>query len=307
MARERFDWSSFKAEGLAQVKQANEFIAEYERQGLVLTVRQLYYRFVAKDLIPNTFRSYKNFSNMIDMGRKRGLIDWSAIEDRTRNLAPPLAFTDAGHLMQNAPNWYKENPWLEQKYRPENWVEKEAQIGVVEKASYEMRAPYLACRGYLSQSEAYAAGKRFAKYRRDGYDPVVFYIGDHDPSGVDMSRDNFARVSMYAGFNVEFVRLALNMDQIELYDPPPQPVKDRDSRADGYKDIHGESSWELDALEPQIIIDLIQNALRERIDQSAWDATMAREAVERAKLQVVADYWDTALDAAEEERDRDEG
>lgn len=298
MAKERFDFTNGKPETLRLVAQANEFIAEYRAKGLSLTVRQLYYRFVARDIIPNTFRSYKNFASMLDMGRKRGQIDWNAIEDRTRNLATYSHYEDAREFVRYTPYWYAENHWLNQDYMPEVWVEKEAQIGVIEQACNEDHVPYLACRGYLSQSEAYAAGKRFQKYISQGRKPVVFYMGDHDASGVDMSRDNFERVSLYAGADIEFVRLALNMDQIEEYNPPPQPVKEGDSRKDKYREEHGDEVWEMDALEPQVIIDLISGAIAERKDEERWRESDEREELEKQKIRDIADNWNAALAAA---------
>jgi len=300
MAFETFDTTKFRPAGLKMLKHATAVLAEYKAQNFVLTLRQLYYQMFARGFIPeNTFRAYKNLGTLIDSGRRRGLIDWAAIEDRDRNLAPPNAWTDAEHLMQNTPHWYKENPWLEQRYRPEVWVEKVSLISVVERGAYELRAPYLACKGYLSQSEAYSAGKRLARMRQQGYEPVIFHLGDHDPSGIDMTRDNTERVSEYAGYQIELVRLGLNMDQVERYSLTPNYAKDTDSRFSDYLDTYGDESWELDALEPQVIMDLIKDALQARIDQSKWDASMEQEEFERNKLRAVAEYWDDALDAAE--------
>jgi hypothetical protein len=113
-----------------------------------------------------------------------------------------------------------------------------------------------------------------------------------------MSRDNFERVSTYAGFNVEFVRLALNMEQIEEYNPPPQPVKEGDSRKEGYKERYGDEVWEMDALEPQVIIDLIRAAVEDRKDEEAWTVTMEREDIEKQKVRDIAENWNAALAAA---------
>lgn len=290
--KEVFDAGTFRAAGLETVQQANTIIADYQRQGLKLTVRQLYYRFVAKGLIPNTFRSYKNLANTIDLGRRRGLIDWSAIEDRTRNLDRPNVWSSPESIIAAVAEQYKEDPWRSQPHYIEVWVEKEALVGVVESACEDLRVPFLACRGYLSQSEAYDAGKRFQRKRRDGFDPVIFHLGDHDPSGIDMTRDNAERVREYSGGSVEVVRLALNRDQIDEYNPPPNPAKETDSRFEGYVAEHGDESWELDALEPSILIELIQTAIRDRIDQDEWDASMAQEEEARDGLETASTNWD---------------
>lgn len=291
MAKERFDYSSFRPAGLKVVEQANAIIGQYRAQGLTLTVRQLYYRFVAAGLIENTQRSYKNLASIIDLGRKRGKIDWSAIEDRTRNVERPAAWDSVEQIVAAIAEQYKEDPWAEQTSKVEVWVEKEALVGVVEQACRDLRVPFLACRGYLSQSEAYAAGKRFAKAKEDGYQPVIFHLGDHDPSGIDMTRDNAKRVREFSRGAVEVVRLGLNMDQIDQYDPPPNPAKETDSRFEGYRDAYGDESWELDALEPAVLIELIQTAVRGRIDFTKWDAHMEQEAEKREALSEASDHW----------------
>lgn len=291
--KEQFDYSTPRASSMAVVKQANEIIAEYDKLRLKLTVRQLYYRFVAKGLIENTYRSYKNIAAIVDMGRKRGLIDWSAIEDRTRNVENPNVWSSPGSIMRAVAEQYKEDSWVGQKARVEVWVEKEALVGVIEQACEELRVPFLACRGYLSQSEAYEAGKRFQALRQRGLQPVVFHLGDHDPSGIDMTRDNAARISEFARGSVEVVRLALNREQIDQYDPPPNPAKETDSRFENYRDEHGDESWELDALEPTVIIDLVQAAIRERIDDmGAWNQREGDEEENRQTLEQASDGFD---------------
>ena len=75
-----------------------------------------------------------------------------------------------------------------------------------------------ACRGYASQSEQWRAGKRLANYLRANQRVVILHLGDHDPSGIDMTRDNDDRLSMFArSSRVELKRVALNMDQVEQY------------------------------------------------------------------------------------------
>jgi hypothetical protein len=289
--REQFDHGQFRAAGLETVAQANEIIADYQRQGLTLTVRQLYYRFVAKGLIPNTFRAYKNLASTIDLGRRRGMIDWAAIEDRTRNLEKPNAWESPEEIIAAVARQYKEDIWATQPRYVEVWVEKEALVGVIESACKELRVPFLACRGYLSQSEAYDAGKRFQKVSRQGCDPLIFHLGDHDPSGLDMTRDNADRVREYSRVDVEVIRLALNRDQIDQYDPPPNPAKESDSRFDAYREEHGDESWELDALEPSVLIELIQSAIQAQIDQDAWDAAIEVEQENTGSLADAAQDW----------------
>ena len=133
-----------------------------------------------------------------------------------------------------------------------------------------------------------------------GYDsgsltPLILHLGDHDPSGKDMTRDVMARLSEFSGENIEVKRLALNMDQIEQYHPPPNPAKITDSRAQAYIAQFGDESWELDALTPEVMADLIQTAVLEVRDEEKWDEAKAEEAVQKAQLKKVSVNWDNIL------------
>ncbi len=303
MAREQFIERKFTANTLKLIATANEIVAEYQEQGFTLTLRQLYYQFVARDVLPNKQSEYKRLGSIVNDARLAGLLDWEAIEDRERTVRSSPAWTSPQEIMRAVAEQYQENPWLHQASRPEVWIEKSALLGVIEPVCRRMRVPFFACRGYASQSAIYAAGKRFAQIRRQGFRPVVLHLGDHDPSGIDMTRDNQGRLGLFARRGVTVKRLALNWSQVEQYDPPPNPAKDTDSRAgaeleDGsftpgsYRDLYGESCWELDALEPTVIDNLIQAALDDLIDREAWDADMAAEAEHRAGLDQAARRWD---------------
>ena len=292
MAREKFKAMKFRRSSLAIIDKANEIITEYQGMGFSLTLRQLYYQFVARGLIPNKQTEYKRLGEIINNARLAGLTDWSAIEDRTRNVRRIAMWDSPQSILDAVAAQYAENPWDTQKYQPEVWIEKDALVGVIEPICERMRVPYFACRGYTSQSEQYRAGKRFAAAIRAKKKPLVLHLGDHDPSGLDMTRDNGERLRMFARKGVIVKRLALNMDQVEQYNPPPNPAKESDSRFEDYRAEHGDESWELDALDPPVIEKLIQDALDEVIDQDAWRDVMEREEANKADLVAVAHRWD---------------
>lgn len=291
MAKERFVACNFRTKSRALIAHANTIIAEYQAQGFTLTLRQLYYQFVSRDLLPNKQSEYKKLGSVINDARLAGLIDWSAIEDRTRYLRTVSSWGTPAGIIDSAAASYKENIWRNQKYLPEIWIEKDALIGVIEPVCERYRLPFFACRGYSSQSEQYGAGMRLADARRRGKRPIVFHLGDHDPSGIDMTRDNADRLAMFARHGVKVQRLALNMNQVEQYDPPPNPAKDTDSRSPDYIAKFGESSWELDALDPTVIDQLINDAVEKILDREQWDADMAAEAANRESIEKAATHW----------------
>lgn len=268
----------FEAKALKMIGQANKIIEEYEPKGLMLTLRQLYYQFVARALLSNTEQSYSRLGSVLNRARLAGLISWTAIEDRTRGLRGLSYYDDPATAVKDVRLRYKRDLWATQPFRPEVWIEKVALEGVIEGICGEMRVDFFACRGYNSQSEAWRAGRRFARYVQNGQRPIVFHLGDHDPSGIDMTRDNADRLRMFAGVPVQVVRLALNMAQIEQYGPPPNPTKLTDSRAASYIETYGDESWELDALDPAVLRELIRDAVWKLRDEQKWDEALAEEA-----------------------------
>lgn len=261
----------------------NHVLEEYAEQGFSLTVRQLFYQGVARGWWPNSQRQYNQIVNIVNNGRLAGLISWTAIEDRGRNLMGLNTMTGPADALKKAIADFRLDLWADQPMRPEVWVEKQALEGVIGEICNQLRVDFYSTKGYNSQSEQWRAGRRFKSYIEKGQRPLVFHLGDHDPSGIDMTRDNQDRLSMFAGVPVMVVRLALNMDQVDQYAPPPNPLKLRadgefsDSRAKDYFERYGESSWELDALSPKVISNLIEEAVLRIRDEDKWDEALAEE------------------------------
>lgn len=281
----------FRDKTLDMIEQANKIINEYTAAGYSLTLRQLYYQFVARDLLPNTQRSYKRLGGIVNDGRMSGMISWRAIEDRTRNLASLPSWESPAEILYSCAYSYRIDHWLEQPYRVEVWIEKEALAGVFARAANRWNVPYFSCRGYTSQSEMWAASQRLIRHNQNGQDVVILHFGDHDPSGIDMTRDIEDRLATF-GAKVDVRRLALNMDQVDEHNPPPNPAKLSDSRATGYVARYGDQSWELDALEPAILAALVDSEVESLIEMPQWEATESQIARERATLREVADRWD---------------
>jgi hypothetical protein len=281
---------------MAVVEQANRIITEYQAQGFELTLRQLYYQFVSRGLIPNSQKEYKNLGSVINDARLAGLIDWDHITDRTRNLRSLSTWNDPSDIINSAALGYRIDMWENQRNRIEVWVEKDALVGVLEGVCNELRVPFFSCRGYTSQSEMWVASQRLLKWEERNQEAVILHLGDHDPSGIDMSRDIQDRLELFTGGRIEFERLALNMPQVKQYDPPPNPAKLTDSRCEGYMAIHGDESWELDALEPAVIVQLIRDAVEERRDDEQWAELKSKEDKERAGLRVAAKRWDEVVE-----------
>lgn len=255
------------------IDKANEILTDYESQGFQLTLRQLYYQFVSKDLIQNTEKSYNNLGSVISRAREGGLIDWDHITDRGREVKMRPHWSDGEDFLESVAPQFSLDYWEGQPVRCEVWVEKDALSDIARQAASIYDVPVLANKGYISSSAIWeAAHGRFL--HSDCRHWQVIHLGDHDPSGIDMTRDLQDRLDLFSSryesnqplTEVEVVRIALNMDQIEKYQPPPNPAKTTDARFRSYQERYGNKSWELDALEPSVMVEMIRKAIRSIID-----------------------------------------
>jgi hypothetical protein len=282
----------FHQSTLKLIETMNTIVADYMAQGFVLTVRQLYYQLVARDIIPNTEKSYKRITGTVNDARLAGLMDWDGIEDRTRAFIRRPSWDSGRSILESAANSFHMDMWETQESRVFVIVEKEALAGVLEGVCREYDMPLLAARGYPSGTVL----RDFARSDiipalRANQKPLILHLGDHDPSGIDMTRDLAERLSMFAQneYDWEIRRIALNMDQIQEYNPPPNPAKSTDARFQGYMDRFGNESWELDALEPKTLIDLVTQHVEEVIDHGEWEDRKDEIGVTKQRILEVAE------------------
>lgn len=283
----------FQQKSLDLIELVNQVVEEYQAQGYELTLRQAYYQLVARGYIPNNERSYKNIGSLINDGRLAGLIDWYSITDRTRNLRSNGHWDNPADVIASARYSYLLDKWEGQPNYVEVWVEKDALVDIVGQACRPLDTPYFSCRGYTSQSEMWSAAQRFI-HQRDRENRIIIHLGDHDPSGIDMTRDIQERLWLF-GADVEVKRVALTMNQIDTYNPPPNPAKLSDSRCGKYIEQFGDESWELDALEPKVITDLITDEVTAFRDDEIYQAICDRENREKDELRMLEHNYDKAI------------
>lgn len=262
----------FRGARLVLIAVINEIIEEYRMLGFTLTVRQLYYQLVARNYIPNNEKSYKSTTKLVNDAKLAGMIDWDMIEDRTRAFKGVQRWDSPQQILESSARYYHQDMWENQEERVFCIVEKEALFGVLERVCNKFDVRLLAARGYPSgtvlrefvQEEVLPNGAQRIH---------IIHLGDHDPSGIDMTRDLTERIATFCGGHVDDIsltRIALNMDQVEEKKPPPNPAKLTDSRAKGYMALYGRSSWELDALDPMYLEEIVQDEIVHRIDEAAW-------------------------------------
>lgn len=283
----------FKAESLALIDKCDTILTHYTERGYRMTLRQLYYKLVSSNVVANSVKSYKNVGSLVSDGRLAGYLDWDAIEDRGRQPKPPPEFSSLGNLIHSALHSYRLPRRADQEFYVELWVEKDALAGILAPIAREHHVTLLVNKGYSSQSAMRESALRFIEAQEAGQGGVLLYLGDHDPSGEDMVRDIGDRMTMFGvshgssypkkpGFAVR--KVALTMKQIKQYNPPPNPAKITDPRAGKYIELHGEHSWEVDALPPDVLTEIIESEIERFTDQSAIDKVIKQEKLDRFRL-----------------------
>lgn len=313
MAKIKFREVKLSRDNKERLVVINRIIEEYQDQDLVLTLRQLYYQLVSRDIIPNKQAEYSKLSTLLKEGRMGGVVDWDAIEDRLRQPYTPSAFDSPQEILQVALKQYQCHRMENQKNYVEVWVEKDALSGVLKRVTSVYHVPILVNRGYSSASAMFDSYERFASAIKRKQHCVILYLGDFDPSGVDMIRDIKDRIVeflMKPFFQMEgkvvtkmeavekynywiawvdkwfeVVPIALTKEQIEEYDPPENPAKRSDPRAAKFIDAHGTSSWEVDALRPEVLNELLTEEIEKRIDRKQLDKMLKKETTDKKILE----------------------
>jgi hypothetical protein len=313
MPKIKYESINFSQRSLKIIQQAESIVTDYKAKGYDLTLRQVYYQFVSRDWLPqewadpqtgstNNQRSYKKLGDIISDARMAGLIDWEALVDRTREMGGNSHWSSPESIISAVAQQYAINKWAGQPIRPEVWVEKDALEGIVSQICRRLDIPFFSCRGYCSMTSIWDNAQRLRAIAEDGGTPYILHLGDHDPSGIDMSRDIVERSRLFMnghGAKLKFKRLALNKDQVDQYNPPENPAKSTDSRYADYVREHGESSWELDALDPAVITDIIRAAVEPLRDDKLYRQREKQERTEKSQLAAVSERWDEVVELVE--------
>jgi hypothetical protein len=322
MPKIQYELIALRTKAVEFLHVCNRLIESYQKQGYQITLRQLFYRLVAKKLFPpdqrysklpgtekwvrdlgpqgtmNCQPNYDWLGTTISNGRRAGIVDWDAIVDRTRFLRPQSNWPTPGDMMKSCAWQFEVDRWKDQTSYVELWFEKDALLSVFERASETQQLPIFSNRGYVSDSAVWEAAQRIQRLTEDGRKAHILHFGDHDPSGLDMTRDVEERLNLF-GASPTIHRLALNMEQVKKYEPPPDPAKPQDSRYAQYVAEFGEHCWELDALEPDVLVKLVQSKVNRWIDKPKWQAALAREEEGKQQLGIVAKHWVPALELAQ--------
>lgn len=255
------------------IRRAAEIVFSYDTS---VTLRQLFYRLVSNQDLPNTTGAYKGLSSRSAEERRRGR--FPDLIDRGRSIHRYESWRDPAHALRDALDYYRLDRTTGQDVSLYLGVEKAGMVVQLQSWFGDLGVPILALGGYSSQS--YVDTIR-ADTERAARPAILLYAGDFDPSGEDIDRDFTER----SGCWDKVIRVALSADLVREHRLPINPGKTTDSRAAGFIERHGElMQVELDALPPETLRALYQDAIAGYWDTSAYESVLVQEEHDRQRL-----------------------
>ncbi|HEY7425961.1 MAG TPA: hypothetical protein VH682_17155 [Gemmataceae bacterium] len=265
---------------MAKIRQAlYDTIARFQP----MTVRQVFYQMVSQGVIGKKETEYKaTVVRLLTDMRLSGEIPFGWIADNTRWMRKPRTYSSAEQALRRTAEAYRRSLWDNQDVYVEVWLEKDALAGVLYGVTQEWDVPLMVTRGYASISYLHDAAEAIASEDKPAF---LYYFGDYDPSGLDITRSVEARLREFAPkAEIHFERIAVTEEQIEEWDLPTRPTKTTDTRSKGFD---GESV-EVDAIPPDDLRGLVRECIEQHVDQRALEVMQIAEENERAILQKMA-------------------
>lgn len=270
------------------IEQSIDVLSNYENG--ILTIRALHYQLVSRGMT-NTLQHYKRVVAAMEVARWDGRVDFEAFSDRDRAMVgmTKAEATDLeekqAEAKQQVRAWmrsYRKNRWENQPYYPEILIEKKALEGVFAKPCREWDVAVGACKGYPSLTFLYELSERLRDAKAEGKQPIILYFGDYDPSGEDIPRSIGENLDKFGVYGVEIRRIALMEHQVIEWKLPPAPAKETDSRTANWD---GLGQVELDAVKPEKLVAMLNDAIGEIFDTELYDELNQTEEEERELFQ----------------------
>ena len=256
-----------------------------------ITGRGIGYKLFAAGLIPSMAKSeMQRVYRLLRQAREEGTIPWEWIVDETRRLERVSTWDDPDQYARAVARSYRRDFWNQQPARVEVWSEKGTVRGVLAPVLDEFAVGFRVMHGFASATAVYDVAQD-----DDGRPLIVLYVGDFDPSGMFMSEEDLpTRLEKYDGKHVELRRIALKREQTAGLLSFPATDKKTDKRYSWFVRIFGQRCWELDALDPNVLRDIVQAEIESEIEPDAWARCAAVNEAEQESLRHVLDEWKSA-------------
>lgn len=293
-SRSRFDGYTWKPS-----RNTVELLAEAKRlldeSPRPMTVRQLYYRLVAALIIPNNIRSYQNLVGALTKARKVDILDTAKFVDRARVTTGPTGYSNLNNYLDITQGAYARHPNDGQSDYIEVWTEKDALSAVIGDVIRPYGATLVVSKGYTSYTVIVEAAQRFCReVAARGVERChLLYFGDFDPSGEDIFRVISSEMEALTGEATDDAQLdgclhvekiALTPDLVDEHALPPMPTKATDSRSDRFVAQHGDIAVELDALPPETLEAIVNDAAAAFFDDDVYRLMREAERAEQGEI-----------------------
>lgn len=255
-----------------------------------MTIRQLFYRLVSIGEIQNSLRFYQRVSRVMTKAREDRRCPWGWIVDRSRPAYQPSVWANPSGYAEAVKRSYRKDYWASQPVHVEVWTEKDAIIGAIEEVTEEFGVTVRVYRGFQSTTRV----NEIASILRSTDKPnIVFFLGDHDPSGRCIEDEGYGRLGKHGSGEFELKRLAIHKEDIQRFGLPPLRVKPTDSRTRGFLREYGPDCVELDALPPSELRRRLRDAITAAIDAEKWNRAIQVEKAELASIIATVNKWPT--------------
>jgi 5S rRNA maturation endonuclease (ribonuclease M5) len=264
-----------------------------QHRGRKLTLRQVFYQLVAKKIIPNNLRAYKNLSYLIAKARKNGDLPWDVMRNHTRFVIKENSWPNFKDFTKKIEKIYHKSKLANQRNYIEIWIEKDSLREWFEPITKEFDIPLIICRGYPSITTLYEASKRLKEIKKPIY---ILYFGDFDPSGEDIFRTIKEKLIKDFGVNrrkLHIKKVALTLKDIKKYKLPPAPTKTTDSRSGKFVKKYGDFAVELEALPVKVLEQKIKKNIKSLLNWKQFQKDLKKEKQETKKLRKLVEKIET--------------
>ena len=253
-----------------------------------ITGRGVGYRlFVAKLIASMELGEMQRVYRLLKEARERGMIPWEWIVDETRELERVASWDDPADYVSTVSRAYRRDFWQHQPFRVEVWSEKGTVRGVLAPVLDQYGVGFRVMHGFGSATAVHDVA-----IDDDGRELFVLYVGDYDPSGLCVSEvDLPKRLERYDGDHVSLERIALTLDQVRSLPSFPASDKAKDKRYKWFVQNYGDRCWELDAMNPNDLRDLVEEQIKARIEWEAWHRCATVEKAEKESIRSGLVAW----------------
>lgn len=265
----------------SEMNQIRDAVYKLLAENWPMTVRQVFYQLTVRGVVDKTEPEYKSVTRLLGEMRLTGIVPFGWIADGTRWMRKPQTWSSVESALRRTAEAYRRSVWDHQDDYVEVWLEKEALAGVLYEVTQQWDVPLMVTRGYSSLSFLYNAAETISVYNKPTF---LYYFGDYDPSGVDISRNVQRRIHQFTDVPFHFERVAVTPEQIEEWQLPARPTKTKDTRSLGFS---GESV-EVDAIPPGRLREIAEECILRHIDPDALEALHLAERSERELLLKIA-------------------